>query len=220
MRGPIVTHLQEAFATDWAFAGGESLSGEPWFAQPQRSGVIWARGISHGPDEDFTKMADVMFAALSIAKRHVRIVTPYFLPDASLVQALTVTALRGVRVEIFLPSNNNIPLVQWAANAQLWQILEKGCRVFITPPPFDHTKLMIVDDIWALVGSTNWDPRSLRLNFEFNVECYDAALAKALNEIVDRKGQGAREITIEEVNRRSFPVRLRDGLARLLSPYL
>lgn len=220
LRGPIVTHLQEAFATDWAFAGGESLSGQPWFAQPQRSGTIWARGISHGPDEDFTKMADIIFAALSIAKRHVRIVTPYFLPDASLVQALTVTALRGARVEIFLPSDNNIPLVQWAATAQLWQMLEKRCRVFVTPPPFDHTKLMVVDDYWALIGSTNWDPRSLRLNFEFNVECYDHALAKRLNEIVDRKAQEAKEITIEDVNARSFPVRLRDGLARLLSPYL
>ena len=131
-----------------------------------------------------------------------------------------MTALRGVCVEIYLPSNNNIPLVQWAATAQLWQILEKGCRVFITAPPFDHTKLMLVDDIWALIGSTNWDPRSLRLNFEFNVECYDTALIKALNTIVDRKAQGSREITIEEVNDRGFPVRLRDGLARLLSPYL
>ena len=99
-------------------------------------------------------------------------------------------------------------------------MLEKRCRVFVTPPPFDHTKLMVVDDYWALIGSTNWDPRSLRLNFEFNVECYDHALAKRLNEIVDRKAQEAKEITIEDVNARSFPVRLRDGLARLLSPYL
>ncbi len=220
LRGPIVTHLQEAFATDWAFAGGESLAAGEWFAHPQRVGGTWARGISHGPDEDFKKMADVIFAALSIARSKVCIFTPYFLPNAALLQALAVTALRGVCVEIYLPSNNNIPLVQWAATAQLWQILEKGCRVFITAPPFDHTKLMLVDDIWALIGSTNWDPRSLRLNFEFNVECYDTALIKALNTIVDRKAQGSREITIEEVNDRGFPVRLRDGLARLLSPYL
>ena len=220
LSGPIVSHLQEAFATDWAFATGESLSDEEWFPQSPRAGGVWARGISHGPDEDFKKMSDVIFAALSIAKTRARIVTPYFLPDVSLAQALGVAALRGVRVEIFLPSENNIPLVDWAATAQLWQVLEKKCRVFITAPPFDHTKLMIVDDIWALIGSTNWDPRSLRLNFEFNVECYDPALAEALNVIVDRKAQGSHEMTIEEVNRRSFPVKLRDGSARLLSPYL
>ena len=146
--------------------------------------------------------------------------TPYFLPKAALIQALGVTAMRDVDVEIYLPSKNNIALVQWACTAQLWQVLEKKCRVFWTPEPFDHTKLMIVDDVWTLIGSANWDPRSLRLNFEFNVECYSPQLGAELNRIVDRKVQDAREVTLEEVNSRSFPVRLRDGLARLLSPYL
>jgi cardiolipin synthase len=111
-------------------------------------------------------------------------------------------------------------LVQWAATAQLWQILQKGCRVYCTPPPFDHTKLMIVDDVWVLFGSANWDPRSLRLNFEFNVECYDQNLADSLNEIVDVKARSAHELTLKDVNERSWVVRLRDGLARLLTPYL
>ena len=92
--------------------------------------------------------------------------------------------------------------------------------MYTTAPPFDHTKLMIVDGIWSLIGSTNWDPRSLRLNFEFNVECYDELLAASLNELVDRKAQSAHEITLDDVNARSFPIRLRDGLARLLTPYL
>jgi cardiolipin synthase len=123
-------------------------------------------------------------------------------------------------VEIYLPSRNNIPLVHWAATAQLWQLLDKGCRIFLTPPPFDHTKLMIVDGVWALIGSTNWDPRSLRLNFEFNVECYDEQLARQLNELIDTKARAAREVTLAEVNGRSLAIRLRDGLARLLTPYL
>ena len=79
---------------------------------------------------------------------------------------------------------------------------------------------MIVDDIWTLLGSTNWDPRSLRLNFEFNVECYDEKLARSLNDIVDKRADSARQVTLDEINGRSFPVRLRDGLARLLTPYL
>ena len=77
-----------------------------------------------------------------------------------------------------------------------------------------------MDDVWTLIGSTNWDPRSLRLNFEFNVECYDDALAETLNETVDEKAKSAREITLDDVDGRRFPVRLRDGMARLLSPYL
>ena len=220
LQGPVVAHLQEAFATDWAFVTGETLSGEDWFPKPRRAGEIWARGIADGPDEDFETLSKVIFAALSVADSRVRIVSPYFLPDARLIEALCVAALRGVRVEVFLPSDNNIPIVDWAATAQLWQMLDAGCRVFVTAPPFDHTKLMIVDDIWTLIGSANWDPRSLRLNFEFNVECYDAGLAGALHGIVDDKARDAREILLDEVDGRRFPTRLRDGLARLLSPYL
>ncbi len=220
LAGPVVRQLQEAFAIDWAFATGESISGESWFPHLERSGPVWARGIAHGPDEDFGKIADVMAGALSVARQRVRIVTPYFLPDSSLIKALTVAAMRGVTIEIYLPAVNNIRLVQWAMTAQLWQVLEKGCRVFLTPPPFDHTKLMIVDGIWALIGSTNWDPRSLRLNFEFNVECYNETLATELSAIVDKKAESAREVTLAEVDSRSIPIRFRDGLARLLSPYL
>jgi cardiolipin synthase len=137
-----------------------------------------------------------------------------------LIKALAVAAMRGIEVEILLPLQGNIALVQWAATAQLWQVLEKGCRVYWTAAPFDHTKLMVVDDIWSLIGSTNWDPRSLRLNFEFNVECYDQTLAHALSAIVDTKIKYARQATLDGLNARSLPVRLRDGLARLLSPYL
>ena len=220
LEGPIVAHLQEAFASDWAFATGESLLGESWFPALQRAGEVWCRGIEHGPDADFEKMSDLIVGALSSARERVRIVTPYFLPTPSLIQLLNVTAMRGVDVEILLPARNNILLVQWATTAQLWQLLEKGCRVLFSPPPFDHTKLLIVDDIWTLIGSTNWDPRSLRLNFEFNVECYDSQLAASVNRIVDEKSAAARVVTAEEMGQRSLPIRLRDGLARLASPYL
>jgi cardiolipin synthase len=87
--------------------------------------------------------------------------------------------------------------------------------------PFDHTKLLIVDEAWVLFGSSNWDPRSLRLNFEFDLECYDSELAVSLQQWVrDHRLRNAREVALAEVDGRSFPIRLRDGLARLLSPYL
>ena len=220
LEGPVVAQLQRVFAADWIFSTHERLAGECWFPPQQRAGAVWARGIEHGPDEHFEKLPDMIAAALASARQRVRIVTPYFLPNSPLIHALNVTALRGVRVEIYLPEENNIALVQWASTAQLWQILEKDCHVFYTAKPFDHTKLMLVDDIWTLIGSTNWDPRSLRLNFEFNVECYDADLATRVSEIVDTKARTARPVSLAEVNGRRLPVRLRDGLARLLTPYL
>jgi cardiolipin synthase len=220
LEGPVVAQLQQVFANDWAFAVGENLKGEEWFPSVSRAGEVWARGIEHGPDEHFEKLADLIAAALASARQQVRILTPYFLPHASLIQALNVASMRGVDVQVYLPSANNVALVQWAATAQMWQMLEKGCRIYYTSPPFDHTKLMVVDGLWTLIGSTNWDPRSLRLNFEFNVECYDQQLAQSLSQLVDRKVQDAHEVTLDEVNGRSLPVRLRDGLARLLTPYL
>jgi cardiolipin synthase len=101
-----------------------------------------------------------------------------------------------------------------------WQVLQRGCRVWLTPPPLDHSKLMLVDGYWALVGSANWDPRSLRLNFEFNLECYGRELAAQFENLIRLKLEHAEPVTLEQVDRRMLPVKLRDGVARLLTPYL
>ncbi|MCP4246423.1 MAG: cardiolipin synthase [bacterium] len=220
LRGPVVAHLQEVFALDWVFSGGEPLEGELWFPQLDRAGDAWARGISDGPDEDIDQLRLSMLGALAAARSTVHVVTPYFLPDIAIITALNVAAMRGVKVQIVLPAVNNIRPVHWACMSMLWQVLERGCRVWLTPPPFDHTKLLIVDGTWSLVGSANWDPRSLRLNFEFDVECYDAALAGALIQVVEAKIAEATEFTYDDAEGRSLPVRLRDGMARLLYPFL
>jgi cardiolipin synthase len=220
LEGPVVLHLQEVFAIDWAFSSGESLDGDKWFPRPTRVGDVWARGIPDGPDEDFEKMQMAILGALTAAQKRIQVVSPYFLPDPPVIAALNVAAMRGIEVEIVLPSQNNIALVQWASTNLYWQLLERGVHIYQTPSPFDHTKLLVVDGIWTLLGSTNWDPRSLRLNFEFNVECYDEVLAGSLHKTIDEKIAAAHEVTIADINSRSFPVQLRDGLARLLSPYL
>lgn len=220
LEGPVVAQLQSTFVDDWAFTTQEVLSGAPWFVPLEPAGEVLARGIPDGPDEDFEELRLVLLGAITSAKQSLRIVTPYFLPDSGLVGALNVAAMRGVNVEIILPAKGNLALVEWASRAQLWQVLERGCRIWLTPAPFDHSKLMIIDDSWSLFGSANWDPRSLRLNFEFNVECYDKALACELNQRIARKRERAHELTMEEVDGRPLPIRLRDGVARLASPYL
>lgn len=218
--GPVVWHLQEAFAVDWAFVARERLEGPTWFPAITRTGDVWARGIDDGPDEDFDKLEMVLIGALAAAQHTVDIVTPYFLPESGLVHALNSAALRGVRVRILLPEVNNVPIVHCASRALWPQVLERGCQVFLTPPPFDHTKLFVVDNVWSLLGSTNWDPRSLRLNFEFNVECYSEDLARRLSSIVERKLAGASQSSLESLQSRPLLTRLGDGLARLASPYL
>jgi cardiolipin synthase A/B len=119
-----------------------------------------------------------------------------------------------------LPARSNLPLIDWAVAPQLPSLLAKGCRIYLSPPPFDHSKAMLVDGLWSLIGSSNWDTRSLRLNFEYNVECYDGGLARVLNALIDETIAEARQLTLAETQSWSFQVKLRNGLARLLSPYL
>lgn len=218
--GPVVSHLQEAFANDWAFADGEVLKGPPWFHMNEHVGEVGARGVSDGPDEDLDKMSEIILGALTAARHRVMVVTPYFLPDEPVQWALAVAAMRGVKIDIVIPKKNNIRLMDWATVPQLSFLLEKGCRVHKSPEPFDHTKVMLVDGVWSLVGSTNWDPRSLRLNFEYNIECYDEALAERLEELVNERIQDAEEVSLEDIEGRSIPVRLRDGISQMFSPYL
>jgi cardiolipin synthase len=125
-----------------------------------------------------------------------------------------------VEVDIVLPARSNLPLIDWAMTPQLPWLLESGCRIHRVPPPFDHTKLCVVDGAWSLIGSTNWDARSLRLNFEYNLECYDRALAERLDTLIDARIAASSPTDRAQLEARSLPVRLRDGLVRLLSPYL
>jgi len=216
----MVTQLQEVFAEDWAFCTGEELEGDEWFPQLEDAGASLARGIPDAPHEDFGKLQMVVHGALGAAHSSVRIMTPYFTPDMALIKALNLAALRGVEVDIVLPGQNNLPFMKWASMHLLHQMLEHGCRVWFTPPPFDHSKLMAVDGEWSLFGSANWDARSFRLNFEFSVECYDPALAASIDGHIKAKIAGAREVTLGEVNTRPLLIKLRDGATCLLAPFL
>jgi cardiolipin synthase len=218
--GPVVGQLQEIFAIDWRFTTGELLSGPTWFECAEDRGTVAARCIADGPDESLDRMRKLLHGAISVARSSIAIITPYFLPDPTLITSLNIAAMRGVKVEIFLPERGNLRFVQWASTSQLWQVLEHGCQVWLTPPPFDHTKLMVVDGEWSLIGSTNWDPRSLRLNFELNVELYSPACALQLSKIIDQRRQQARAVTLQTIDGRPVWRKLRDGVARLFSPYL
>ena len=220
VEGPLVAHLTEAFADDWHITTKESLVGESWFPALTGTGGIVARGIPSGPHESVERMRWIIAAAISEARRSLRVMTPYFLPDETLAAGLRLAALRGVQVDIILPEKTNLAFVTWAAMARLDELIGVGCRLWLGPPPFNHSKLMLVDDCWALVGSSNWDPRSLILNFEFNVECQGPDLVKQLGGIFAAELSQSRRLTMEDLENRNLFVKLRDGIARLFSPYL
>jgi cardiolipin synthase A/B len=219
IEGPAVGQMLEAFMEDWNFATGD-VPPPISYPEPLPDGTAFCRGISAGPNEDFEKLRWIILGAIGCASRRLRIMTPYFIPDRTLLAVLNAAALRGVEVDIVLPAKNNLPFVNWASRAYFCELLEHGCRIYYQRPPFVHSKLLLVDDQYALVGSANLDPRSLRLNFEFNLEIFDTALVASLTEHVDSVAADAREVTQEGLD--SLPVisRLRDNFAKLFSPYL
>lgn len=220
IEGPVVEHMQRIFAEDWSFCANEALEGDAWFPSLEPAGGVSAIGIPDGPDEDIEAMPVAFFAALSAAKSEVKILTPYFLPTPTLIWALKLCVLRGVRVTIVSPAKNNIPPVVWAARTLHPELLQAGCRIFESPPPFDHSKIFIIDGVWSFIGSTNWDPRSLRLNFEFNLACLDRDLAARLDTEFEKKLAESRELTLADIAADSSGVRLRNGIARLFIPLL
>lgn len=216
--GPVVAQLVDAFVDDWAFVAGEQLEGEAWFPAIEPSGAAKARVITSGPDQDLEKIEFSAMQAISCARSSIYVMTPYFLPDERLITALALAAMRGVSVHVVMPSRSNHILVDWAARANLGSVLRDGVNVWLGGPPFRHTKAMVIDGDWALIGSANWDLRSLRLNFELCMEVYDSAFAQALQHFVTSH-RGA-PLTNKDLKSRPLPIRLRDAAVRLMMPYL
>lgn len=218
--GPVVTDLQKVFLEDWFFATRELHEDDHLFPELADVGPSTVRCIADGPDEPARKIHWILMGALACARKSVSIMTPYFIPDRSLLTALGTASLRGVDVRILLPGENNLPFMHWATRSYLWELIPYGIRIRYQPPPFVHTKLLLVDGVWSMIGSANMDPRSLRLNFELNLEVYDPELAGRLGAHFDENFARSSEVTLASLDARSLPARLRDGAAKLLSPYL
>jgi cardiolipin synthase len=216
IEGPVVEQIVEAFADDWLFETGEKLPEEGWFPTLSPRGKLLARAVTSGPDEDLEQIEFVALHAISCARQSIRIVTPYFLPPDVLTTALGLAAMRGLTVDIVMPEHSNHAVLDWARRVPLRVMMDAGCRVWLRPPPFDHSKLMTIDDTWSMIGSANWDTRSFRLNFELNLEVQGPEFARLITDLT----RTSRQLTVEELDKDSLPLKLRNSAARLLQPYL
>lgn len=217
--GPVVSQIMDMFIDDWNFVTGKNIKVDPVEINHEKNGAK-CRVISEGPNEDFNKLATILAGAIASAKKQVLIMTPYFLPTRDMISALQAEALKGVSVEIVLPQKNNLPYVHWATRNMLWELLQRNVRVYYQPPPFVHTKLFIVDDYYAHIGTANMDPRSLRLNFELALEVYDKDFVSRLSKHFVDCRKKSKEVTFTEIDSRNLLIRTRDALAWLLYPYL
>lgn len=218
--GPVVGQMQEAFFEDWHFATGEMPPRPLTSPPPCPEGESFCRGISAGPNEDFEPLTWIIVGALNCARKRVCIMTPYFIPDRALTTALCAAALRGVHVDIILPQKNNLPFVHWASQEYLAELVENKVSIYYQPAPFVHSKMLIMDYHYALIGSANIDPRSLRLNFEFNIEIFDHVTARDLIDYFDAARATSKLLTPAKIKSTPLWMRLRNGFVKVFSPYL
>jgi len=165
--------LEWAFWQDWHYCLGDDNAPPFTGCNPHDPDAqIWSRLVLDGPNKDIDKLNHLIVGVISAAREKVLIMTPYFLPTFDVIGALIAAHLRGVKVQILLPGHNNIKPVHWAMQNTLRQLLESDLDIRYQPAPFVHSKLLLVDDNYALVGSANIDPRSLRLNYELGLEIF------------------------------------------------
>lgn len=218
IEGPAARQLMASFAQDWLFTTDEVLEGDLWWPEIADAGTSLVRGIRSGPDADLFNLETILGAALIEAQKRIRIVTPYFLPDQRLEFALAQARLRGVVLEIVIPERTDHVLMDWAMRAHLRFFRNIRPHVCLGSTPFNHAKLVTIDGTWCLIGSSNWDTRSFRLNFEFDLECYDSAVCAQVDALIDAKRALGRPLPEKE--RAPVWKRLRDAAARLLLPYI
>ncbi len=216
--GPVIAQLQEAFLEDWGFITGEYAAPQATDTSPQ--GELLCRTISTGPDYEPGRLTNLLTALISPARDNVRIMTPYFMPPRALMGALQAAALRGVRVDIILPAKNNLPYVHWASRNIVDHLLEFSINIYYQPPPFAHSKLLLIDDYYAHVGSANLDPRSLDLNYERTVEVFGHTPVRELNSFFDAVRDISRPVTVEDFAKRPVWEHLRDSFFWIFKPYL
>jgi cardiolipin synthase len=219
IEGSLIDQISQVFEDDWEFATGKSFDACPYISNRQNEQNIPARVIPNGPDNKNNVMDLIIHGALNFALKRIVVVTPYFLPENHILTSLEMAAMRGLSVEIIIPEVSDHLIMRWAEQYNFRRLTERGVKIYRTPPPFDHSKIFIVDDEWAFIGSANWDVRSFRLHFEANIELFDKALVKQLFQIAQKKKEKAQLVTIEYCKKAGFFKRLRTNACHLLTPY-
>ena len=223
IQGPVALEMQYSFLQDWFYSseeGPEALLKEDYFPAQEKQGNEYARVIRSGPGPDYEAIHRAFFTFIVMAQRSIKLVTPYFVPDSPLSTALMNAAARGVNVKLILPQANNHWYIHYAARSFYDPLLKAGVRIFEKPPPFVHAKALLVDNQWAFVGSSNFDIRSFRLNFELNLETWGPFAEQSLRETLDQELACSREIELTDFERRSRWEPVMETVCVLASPLL
>lgn len=220
LEGLAVRWLQVVFLEDWHYTTNRGPISDAYFPDVIEPGTHPVQIVASGPDSSEEAILRMYFAAIASAETSVTAQTPYFVPDEAIRTALTTAALRGVDVRVMVPQYSDSRLVTAAARSYFDEMLRAGVRVYEYLPRMLHAKTLVVDGMFAAVGTANLDNRSFRLNFEVTAVVHGAPIAAELTTLFEADLEHCREVRLSERKRVRFPMRLQEALARLLSPLL
>ncbi|MFS0639050.1 cardiolipin synthase [Mesobacillus foraminis] len=220
--GTSVHAIQTRFILDWNQASySHDIEYDPvLFPDPEIKGSVGLQIVTSGPDSEWSQIKNGYIKMISLANKSILIQTPYFIPDASLLDALRIACLSGVEVKIMIPNKPDHIFVYWATLSNIGELLKAGAQVYIYDNGFIHAKSIVVDERITTVGTANIDIRSLNLNFEINAFIYDTKIAKALITAFERDMDHSRLLTWDSYQQRSKWIRFKESISRLLSPIL
>jgi cardiolipin synthase A/B len=215
LEGPVVEQLQGAFAENWLETTGVAIGGPEYFPRRRLTakGDVDAQVVRSSPAGGGTAMYTMFLLALASAQHSIHITNPYFVPDDKMITTLISAAEHGVKVKLLIPGAIDHNLVRQASRAGFGRLLKSGVEIYEYRPALLHAKTMVVDGIWATVGSTNLDHRSFSLNEELNVAIYDVDTAQRLERVFEDDLRNSRQVRFEDWNHRGFTSRFLELLA-------
>jgi cardiolipin synthase len=214
VEGPVVNQLQGAFAENWLEATGAALGGVDYFPWPiEAKGTVESQVVRSSPAGGSVAMYTMFLLAMASARRTIYITNPYFVPDEKMIETLLQARQRGVRVVLLLPGAIDHNLVRQASRSQLGRLLQAGIQIYEYRAALLHSKTMVIDSIWATVGSTNLDRRSFELNEELNLVVYNADIARRLERTFESDLEQSRPVTYQQWKNRGFVSRFLEMLS-------
>ncbi|PAQ14792.1 cardiolipin synthase [Bacillaceae bacterium SAOS 7] len=222
IEGTAVHSIQTRFILDWNQASIDHRIdySEHFFPHKPSHKDISMQIVTSGPDSEWEQIKSGYIKMVSSAKKSIYIQSPYFIPDASLLDALRIAALCGVDVRIMIPNKPDHMFVYWATYSNVGELIKAGAKIYIYDNGFIHAKTIVVDEKLSSVGTANIDVRSFKLNFEVNAFIYDYETGKKLSQIFEEDMELSFELTEEKYQNRSTVIKFKESVSRLLSPIL
>jgi len=220
LEGDSVHSLQAIFLTDWNFVTESLVEDAGFFPRHPVPETKMVQIVTSGPDSDWQSIMQAYFTAITTAEKYVFISTPYFLPNESIMTALKTAALGGVDVRILLPEKNDSWIVGSGSRSYIKELLATGVKVYLFRKGFTHSKLMVVDDVFASIGTANMDIRSFNQDFEVNALIYNEELATSVKEEYLKDIELSLLLKLEEWQKRPLSEKILESIARIFSPLL